>query len=406
MAEILRPDTPAQALEAVQWALSAETPLEIRGLGSKRGLGRPTDAAYCLDVSGLGGISLYEPEELVLTAGAGTTMAEIQGLLAQNRQQLAFEPADLSVLYGGMASEQTVGGVLATNLSGPRRLKAGAARDHFLGFHGVTGRGEAVKSGGRVVKNVTGYDLCKLLAGSHGTLAVLTEVTLKVLPAPEKSWTVMAFGLEPGDAVAVMSAAGGSPHEVASLAHLPPAVAARSTVGYVRDAGASVTAIRVEGPGPSVEHRAAALKAQFSDQAQMEELHSRNSATFWQEIRDVATLLPDRDRAVWKLSTTPGTGPDVLARIAAEVECEAYFDWAGGLIWLTVPEGQDAAAAIVRGALAGQGHATLMRAGDAVRASVPVFQPQEAGLAALSRRVRDSFDPQHILNRGRMYQED
>lgn len=404
MVGTLRPDTPEQALEVVQWALSSETPLDIQGLGSKRGLGRPTDAAYCLDTSGLGGISLYEPEELVLSAGAGTTMAEIQGLLAQNRQQLAFEPADLGALYGG-AAEQTVGGVLATNLSGPRRLKAGAARDHFLGFHGITGRGEAVKSGGRVVKNVTGYDLCKLMAGSHGTLAVLTEVTLKVLPAPEKSWTVLAFGLEPEAAVAVMSVAGGSPHEVASLAHLPAAVAARSAVGYVRGAGAPVTAIRIEGPGPSVEHRAAALKAQFAGKAQMEELHSHNSAAFWQEVRDVATLLPDRGRAIWKLSTTPMAGAEVLARIRAVTDCEAYFDWAGGLIWLAVPEGTDAAAATVRGALAGQGHATLMRAGDAVRAAVPVFQPQDEGLAALGRRVRESFDPQRILNRGRMYQE-
>lgn len=406
MAETLRPDTPEQALEAVQWALSNAETLDIQGRGSKRGLGRPTAAAYRLDTSGLGGINLYEPEELVLSAGAGTTMAEIEGLLSQNRQQLAFEPADLSGLYGNTGAEQSIGGVLATNLSGPRRLKAGAARDHFLGFHGITGRGEAVKSGGRVVKNVTGYDLCKLMTGSHGTLAVLTEVTLKVLPAPEKSWTVLAFGLTPDEAIGVMSAAGGSPHEVASLAHLPAPVAARSTVGYVRDAGASVTAIRIEGPGPSVAHRAEALKSQFAGQAAMEELHSHNSATFWREVRDVASLLPDRDAAIWKLSTTPTAGAGVAAAIAAALDCEVYYDWAGGLIWLSVRAGEDAGAEVVRAALGGQGHATLMRAEDSVRSAVPVFQPQAEAVAALSRRVRDAFDPQRILNRGRMYADD
>ena len=406
MVEILRPDTPEQALDAVKWALSAGEPLDIQGQGSKRGLGRPTAAGYRLDTGGLAGVNLYEPEELVLSASAGTPMAEIEGLLSQNRQQLAFEPADLGEFYGGAPGGQTVGGVLAANLSGPRRLKAGAARDHFLGFKAITGRGEEVKSGGRVVKNVTGYDLCKLLAGSHGTLAVMTEVTLKVLPAPEKSWTVLAYGLDDAAAARVMSAAGGSPHEVASLAHLPAAVATRSSVGYVRDAGRAVTAIRIEGPGPSVEYRAAALKAQFAGEAEMEELHSHNSATFWREVRDVASLLPAPGHAVWKLSTTPMEAAAAVEAIRRQQPCEAYYDWAGGLVWLALPEGVDAAAGPVRDAVAGRGHATLMRASDAVRAAVPVFQPQSEALAALGRRVRGAFDPQHILNCGRMDAED
>ena len=406
MAETLRPDTPQQVLEAVQWALSAGAPLDIQGAGSKRGLGRPTHAAHVLDTSGLNGVSLYEPEELVLTAGAGTAMTEIEGLLSQNRQQLAFEPADLGEFYGGAPGRQTVGGVLAANLSGPRRLKAGAARDHFLGFKAVTGRGEEVKSGGRVVKNVTGYDLCKLLAGSHGTLAVMTEVTLKVLPAPEKSWTVLLFGLDETAAVSALAAAGCSPHEVASLAHLPRAVAARSSVAYVRDAGVSVTAIRVEGPGPSVEHRTAALKAQFTDAAELEELHSHNTAAFWREIRDVAALLPDAERALWKLSVTPTEAPTVLRTIRDGSDAEAYFDWAGGLLWLAVPARDDAAADLVRAAVGERGHATLMRAPDIVRAAVPVFQPQSESLAALGRRLREAFDPERILNRGRLVAED
>ena len=402
MTETLRPETAAQVLDAVQWALSNGTPLDIVGHDTKRGFGRPPSAGHRLDLSGLSGVNLYEPEELVLSAGAGTSMAEIEGLLSQNRQQLAFEPADLGELYGGEPGKQTLGGVLAANLSGPRRLKAGAARDHFLGFKAVSGRGEEVKSGGRVVKNVTGYDLCKLMAGSHGTFAAMTEVTVKVLPAPEKSWTVLAYGLDDETAVRALSAAGGSPHEVAALAHLPAAVAARSAVGYVKDAGRAVTAIRVEGPGPSVEYRTAALKQMLAGQAELEELHSHNSRSFWREVRDVAALLPQPEHAVWKLSVAPMDGPAVLARLRDKLDCEAYYDWAGGLIWLSLPEGEDAEAGTVRGALDGGGHATLMRASEAVRASVPVFQPQPEGLAGLGRRLKEAFDPEHILNRGRM----
>ena len=159
----------------------------------------------------------------------------------------------------GAPGAGTIGGALSCNLAGPRRLKAGAARDHFLGFKAVSGRGEAFQAGGRVVKNVTGYDLCKLLAGAHGTLAVLTEVTIKVLPAPEKSRTVLIYGLDDGGAILALSRALNSPHEVSGAAHLPAAVAARSTVDFVAGSGRAVTAIRVEGPGPSVEHRCEAL---------------------------------------------------------------------------------------------------------------------------------------------------
>jgi glycolate oxidase FAD binding subunit len=417
MAAALKPATPAEVVEAVAKAVADETPLEIMGQGSKRGLGRPVQAAQQLDLSGLSGITLYEPNELVLTCGAGTPLATIEAALKDNHQQLAFEPADLSPLYGGAAGAGTIGGALSCNLAGPRRLKAGAARDHFLGFKAVSGRGEAFQAGGRVVKNVTGYDLCKLMAGAHGTLAVLTEVTIKVLPAPEKSRTVLIYGLDDSNAIAALSRAVNSPHEVSGAAHLPVAVAARSAVDFVAGSGCAVTAIRVEGPGPSVEHRCEALRHELQEFGPSEELHSMRSALLWRELRDAASLLPDPDRLIWRLSVPPAAGAQVVAEInpppragggqrgvrAASAAADHYLDWGGGLIWLALHPSDDAYAALIRTAVARHGgHATLLRAPAATRLAVPVFEPQPAALAALARRVKDAFDPRRILNPGRM----
>lgn len=415
MPQELTPKNSDDVLDAVQWAVASKTPLHLRGGGSKEALGRPPDADTLLDLSGLQGITLFEPDELVLSAGAATPMAEIELLLSEHRQSLAFEPPDWGPLLGRPAGQQTLGGVLACNLAGARRIKAGAARDHFLGLQGVTGRGEEVKSGGRVVKNVTGYDLCKLTAGSYGTLLAMTAVTVKVLPAPEKTRTVLLYGLDLHQAVAALAAAGGSPHEVSGLAYLPRNVAARSNVSYVRDAGASVVAIRVEGPAPSVEHRGAALRRQFSSGGETEELHFKNSQSLWRQIGDVAPLLPLAWPAIWKLSVTPGRMPDILTAIKTKLAVEYYADWAGGLVWLAVEKPSSGAEAdhpegiameqIIRRAIGSDGHATLIRADADLRRTRAVFQPQPAPLAALTRRVKESFDPLHLLNPGKLYPE-
>ncbi|HEX2116677.1 MAG TPA: FAD-binding protein, partial [Alphaproteobacteria bacterium] len=315
MTQTLKPSTAPQLRDAIAWAAAEETTLEVAGGATKRGLGRPLQASHTLDVSGLRGVVSYEPAELVLTARAGTTMAEIEALLKQNRQILAFEPPDLSKLYGS-GDGATIGGTVASNLAGPRRVKVGAARDHFLGMSGVSGRGEAFKAGGKVVKNVTGYDLCKLLAGSFGTLAVMDEVTLKVLPAPDKARTVLIFGLDDARAIAAMAAALNSPFEISGAAHLPASVAARSGVSYVRGAGGSVTALRIEGTGVSVGARCDGLRALLRDYGALEELHTMNSATLWREIRDVAPLLPDMRKVVWRVSVAPSEGARVAGMIS------------------------------------------------------------------------------------------
>ena len=404
MTDVLRPDSAEAVRAAVVEAGAAGTPLEVRGAGTKRAMGRPVQARAELAIDGLTGIVSYEPAELVLTAAAGTGLAEIEAALAEQHQCLAFEPADYGALLGAVPGGQTLGGVIACNLSGPRRIKAGAARDHFLGFTAVSGRGELFKAGGHVVKNVTGYDLSKLLAGSWGTLAVMTEVTVKVLPAPEKARTVLVYGLDEPAAMTALGAALGSAHEVSGAAHLPMRVAARSAVPYVRAAGAAVTALRVEGPGPSAEHRCTALRLLLGASGPVEELHSMNSRRLWAEIRDATVLAEPAERLVWRLSVPPASGAEVGAHLVAALGGDAYYDWGGGLIWLAMPPRADAGAATIRAAVAeAGGHATLIRAPYDVRAATEILQPQPAPLAALARRLKEAFDPAGILNPGRMY---
>ncbi len=402
MDQALKPGTVDELVQAIEWAVSGVHPLELIGGGSKRALGRPMQVETTLELSAFSGIREYLPEELVLTAGAATPLAEIEAALDENKQMLAFEPADYGALLGVKAGA-TLGGALACNLSGPRRFKAGAARDHLLGFHAVSGRAEAFKAGGKVVKNVTGYDLCKLLAGSWGTLAAMHEVSIKVVPAPERIRTLLVIGLDSEGAIAALGKAMASPHDVSGAAYLPATLASRSAVSYVAKAGAPVTALRVEGIGPSVEARCHALRAMFAALGDIEELHSMNSRQFWREVRDVAPFADDA-RALWRISLPPTAGARLIAALRETSLSEAYFDWAGGLVWLAVAAGEDAGAPAIRDAVAAEGgHATLLRASGDIRAAVPVFQPPAPAVAALSARLKENFDPSGVLNPGRMY---
>ena len=405
MTERIVPQSNKEVLDVIRAAYEDKQSLEVVGAGSKRGWGHPVQSSALLDLSNLSGITLYEPEELVLSAAAGTSMIEIQQALDQRAQQLAFEPPDFSPLYGGKIGVGTLGGAIAANLSGPRRLQAGAARDHFLGFNAVSGRGEEFKSGGRVVKNVTGFDLSKLLAGSFGTLAVMTSVTIKVLPKPEKTRTVLVFGLDNETAIKALSDTLQGSYEVVGAAHLPAAIAAKSKVSYVGGAGNSVTAVRMQGPAPSVEVRCQAVRNLWQAYGDVEELHGHNSANLWQELRDVAPLLVNPDSQIWRLSMPPSEGAGVVQSIQSEIEGEAYFDWGGGLIWLAVDPAHENSAVIIRGSLAsGGGHATLIRGSDALRNAVEVFQPQSSEIAQLTQTLKSNFDPSALLNPGRMYE--
>ena len=393
--DVYQPRTEDDVLAVVQAALSANTPLEIVGHGSKRGLGHAVNASATLDLGGLTGVTLYEPTELVLRALPGTPMTDIVTLLDQHNQELAFEPMDPTRLWRGNRSG-TIGGTVAVNAGGPRRIKAGAARNHVLGFRAVSGRGDIFKSGGRVVKNVTGYDLSKLIAGSHGTLAVMTEVTLKVLPKAETERTLLLYAKDDTTCLAALREASGTSQEVSSFACLPD--------GAWADLAAGPCALmRLEGPRISVDKRFEDLVARFGPRGRVDDLGHDASIRIWALIRDVAPLA-DEDGPIWKISTAPREGGvfvETLRKSGVPLT-RWFYDWAGGLIWLALAPG-DTKAEAIRAVLSPHGgHATLMRAADAARAATVIFEPQPPALAALSRRVKASFDPTNILNRGRL----
>ena len=405
MSEPLRPHEAREVEEAIAWALGQGKALEIVGRGSKRAIGRAAQWDATLDLSGLSGVTLYEPEELVLSAKAGTPLAEIEALVAASRQELAFEPMDYGPLLIGAPATGTIGGAIAANLSGPRRIKSGAARDHFLGFTAVSGRGETFKSGGRVVKNVTGYDLCKLMAGSWGTLAAMTDVTIKTLPKAETEQSIVVMDLNEGTARKVITATMGSFADVSAAAHLPAPIAAR--VAETSSLQSAATAFRLEGVAPSVAQRKAVLEkllGPFGALTTLDEAHSRG---LWRSIRDVVPFAangPVGGHDVWRISTAPTRGVEIGRTLVDEAGAEVLYDWAGGLIWAALPRSDDARAGLVQSTVAAAGgHATLIRVPVAVRAKVDVFTPEPAPLAALTQRVRKAFDPQGVLNAGRMW---
>jgi glycolate oxidase FAD binding subunit len=405
MADRLAPRDAQEVEQTIGWAVANGKTLEVVGRGSKRVIGRAAQWDASLELSALSGVTLYDPEELVLSAKAGTPLAEIETLVAASDQELAFEPMDYGPLLGGEAGAGSIGGTIAANLSGPRRIKAGAARDHFLGVTAVSGRGETFKSGGRVVKNVTGYDLCKLLAGSWGTLAAMTDVTIKTLPKAETEETILVLDLDGATASKVTAAAMGSYGDVSAAAHLPEVVANRIVV--LAGTGSAVTAFRLEGFAPSVAQRKAVLEKLLSPFGALGTLSEERSRSLWRAIRDVAPFAasgPSGKRDIWRLSTAPTHGAEVGRALREKLDAEVLYDWACGLIWAALPAADDANAASLRACVASTGgHATLIRAPAAVRAAVDVFTPEPGPLAALTDRVRQGFDPQRVLNAGRMW---
>jgi len=384
-------------------ATATSTPIALAGAGTKASIGRPMNATTQLSTRALRGITLYEPNEMVMSARSGTSLAQIEDALSARRQMLAFEPIGLAGLGGGEATDGTIGGIFATNLSGARRIRVGAARDHLLGVRAVSGSGEVFKSGGRVMKNVTGLDLCRGLAGSWGTLAVMCEVTFKVQPMPEETATLVLLGLPDEIAVEVLCEAMTTPFEVSGAVHLQPSVVARLWHDGLRVQGQAVTALRLENFAKSVAYRKARLKDHLKAYGEIHDLDTENSHAFWGELRQLS-VLQDSDAPVWRISTAPTEGPKVVAAISAYMRCRALYDWSGGLVWAEVLPTTDAGAADIRRVMAAHGgHATLIRAEPQVRAAVEVFQPLEAGLERLSRRLKATFDPAGILNPGRMY---
>ncbi len=393
-----------QIEELLTWALADQKTINLFGRNTKKAIGYAVQPDVNLTLQDLTGVTLYEPAELVMRARAGSSLVDIQKTLDDAGQMLAFSPPDYGPLLGEEAGQSTLGGVFACNLAGSDRIKAGAARDHLLGVEGFTGRGEPFHTGSRVMKNVTGYDLCKLIAGSYGTLAIATEFTFKVLPKPEKVRTVLIYGEALEGAVKTMNAAMSSVHEVSAATYLPSDVATRVDIDLIRDPGTSVTAIKVEGPAPSAEFRCNALREMFKDSGEIEELHGHRSEKFWEVVRNAKPFAEDQSRIIWKVSVPPSEAVGYLADLKTDFPHVDYFcDWAGGLIWLSLPSGTiQGGEARVRSGLGG-GHATLIRGSDELKSDISPFQPLNSVKARISESIREGFDPEGILNPGRMY---
>ncbi|MFD0910394.1 glycolate oxidase subunit GlcE [Ruegeria arenilitoris] len=365
----MRPESESELAEIVA---GLNGPVRIKG-GGTRGVDGPDQV---LSTEGLRGITLYEPGALTLVAQAGTPLAEIEAALEAEGQQLAFEPMDHRALLG-FTGAPTIGGVVAGNVSGPRRIQAGACRDFLLGVRIVDGQGQVIKNGGRVMKNVTGYDLVKLMAGSWGTLGVLTEVSLKVLPKPEASATLAIPAKDAVTAVRILSEALKSPFEVTGAAYDPQQQRAL---------------IRIEGFAESVSYRTGRLQTLLGQFGAVDPVEP--SDALWQTVRDAADFA-DTPGDVWRISVKPGDAPEIAARAEAD---QTLFDWGGGLIWALVPAGTDLRARI--GAFSG--HATLVRAGADTLARLGRFQPESQVIAALTQGIRQKFDPRGVFNPGLM----
>lgn len=403
MSDILRPGDEQELAAAVREAAAQSAALEIYGAGTKRKVGRPLQTPHALTTEALTGITLYEPGELVIAARAGTSLAEIEKTLDENGQQLAFEPVDLGPALGQAAGRGTIGAAFATNLSGSRRILAGAARDHLLGVRAVNGHGEIFKSGGRVLKNVAGYDLGRALSGSWGTLAVMSEVTMKVLPKAEETRTLIVCGLTDQVAVAALCVAMGTPCEVSGTVHLQAPFAATLADARLSRLGSAVTALRLEAVASSIAHRAARLKDALSAFGDVIELDHGRSQTFWRDMRELA-FLRNSQHEVWRISIAPTASAKLISAISLHLACNAAYDWSGGLIWLDVESSSDGGATEIRRAIADiGGHAVLIRAAPELRASVDVFQTPDHGVMALMKRLKTAFDPDGLLNPGRMH---
>lgn len=385
-------------------AASQSLPLEVCGNRTKHAIGKPVEAGARISTSSMTGVTLYEPAEMVISARSGTPVDEIEALLSEHGQEFAFEPCRLdNLLSGGMGGSATIGGIVATNASGSRRILRGAARDHVLGMRAVNGRGEIVKAGGRVKKNVTGYDLPRGLCGSWGTLAVLSEVTLKAVPKAEDARTLVLLGLPDEAAVSVMCHAMGTPYEVSGAVHLHEPFVGRFPNADISGIGQPLTALRIENFAGSVEYRTAQLYDRLKPYGAVYELDATRSRAFWHEVRTLSFVC-NSDWPLWRISTAPHQAAKLMRSLRTQIDCRAVYDWSGGLMWVEVAPSTDASATVLRRLIAEfRADALLIRGSEAVRTSIDVFQPLAEVNMRLIRRLKEAFDPGAILNPGRMY---
>lgn len=397
--KILKPADELEAAQLITKARSEGTRLEIRGNGTKRDIGNAVSADKIISASAMSGITQYDPAELVMVAKAGTLLSEIDKALAKNKQMHVFEPANYGKLLG-TNGKQTIGGIAASNMSGPRRYVAGAARDSLLGVRFVNGSGEIIKNGGQVMKNVTGLDLVKLMGGSWGTLGFLTEVSFKVLPRPETQITLAIHNVSDVEGAQLMATAMATSADVTGASHAPADIASQLMNAPVKG---GITFMRLEGLKETIGVRRDRVIASLPKGLNIQEIGARASLALWKMIRDVLPFADQDQRPVWRISVAPMSGYKVAAAILNKLEGQVFYDWQGGLVWLRLEDVSNASASVVRNIVKDHGgYATLIRASEPVRASTAVFQPEIAPLAALSERIKMAMDPSGLFNVGRM----
>jgi glycolate oxidase FAD binding subunit len=396
------PENEDELAAAIKDAAANLRQIEIVSSATKRLLGRPVEAEIRLEMSKFSGIVSYEPDELILTAKAATPLADIGIALREKRQMLAFAPADWAALFGEMAGRATLGGIVGANACGARKIKAGAVRDHLIGCRFVNGSGEQIKAGGRVVKNVTGFDLPKIMCGAFGTLGALTELTFRVVPAPQCAPAIAIRNCTPEDGLGYLRQAARMALEPTGLAYLPGAVCGKSRsaqeAGLAQTNGAAL--IRVEGAEDPVIDKLARLRNSFSKQ-DIAVLEDEVAQALFAEIETGAPFL-NGDSDIWRLFVPASKAHAAMVKTEAQFW---YADWAGECLWLALPASRDVAERMRAITAEFGGHAHIMRGAKNARARLPVFEPEPPARAALSRAVKAAFDPLRILNPGRMYEE-
>lgn len=365
---------------------SAAGGLRIVAGGTKTNLGRAVDADLTVDTAGLCGVVTYEPEELIIIVRPGTPLAEVEEMLAAEGQHLAFEPPH-------WGSRATLGGTVACGLSGPRRFQAGGLRDFVLGAEIVDGLGERVRAGGRVVKNVTGYDLPRVLCGSFGTLGILTEICLKLWPRPEHAETLIVYDQGTPAALAALLAWSRLPYEITGLAYQP-------ANGHRRDRAL----LRLEGAEVAVAKQAASLRESIGRRAdgtvQIEIVSGDASDAIWSNVRE-RPLPGGTDGQVWRYALPPASAPELIEALSDHGLEHFLVDWAGGLVWAQLSPA--APAASLHSLAVRCGGSAWRLAHDADDANPDAFTPMATVLARLNRNLKTCMDPQGRLNPGRMF---
>jgi glycolate oxidase FAD binding subunit len=398
---VFKPNTREEIAEIIRDCYKKNIPLEINGLQSKKKIGRNFQSEKTLDLSDYSGIIEYKPEELYIKVKSGTPIKEIISELDKNKQQLAFEPNDFGFIFSGSSNEGSIGGVISCNFSGSRRFKSGSARDHLLGFQGINGKGEIIKSGGTVVKNVTGYDLCKLLSGSFGTLTVLTELSIKILPKPETNKTLIINNPHLKKALEYLGATLSSSIDPSGGVFYPEYFRKNFTFNDLTQEGALI-GVRVEGPSNSVNHRIErlckeldVLKDEFSI------LDHEQSNIFWEKTRKLQVFNAIKSsllRIVVPISETF----DVIQKLKS-YEINYFLDWGGSLIWLQVKEIDTKILKEIKDIIQkAQGYLTVIKIEEDMKASIDIFTVDPIKYK-ISEKIKKSFDPKRILNPGKMY---